>query len=133
MKGDEDMAQSVQITTSASLQDVGALFQKAMRVSWLSENVTGAGTEFQKPPDGAFSDLETDPPQFSVMALLGGRGAEIQKSAVYMYAWDRGSKREIELQVGKSLAAFGVKARGKMRKFAAELHTIDPSAVVSGL
>jgi hypothetical protein len=104
-----------------------------MRVSWVSENITGAGTQFQNPPPSAFDSVASDPPTFSVMAILGGRGAEIQRSAVFMYGWDRRDHREIVLTVGKSLGAFGVKANMKMRRFVGALRMTDPSATCEGL
>lgn len=116
----------VAIQTQVPMQQVGELFRRSMRVSWVSENITGAGTQFERPPADAFDDLNTDPPHFTVMAILGGRGAQIQKSAVHMAAWDRGSHREIQLAVGKNLGALGFKAKGKMRKFVEALSVVDP-------
>jgi hypothetical protein len=120
----------VTITTTASIRDAVGLFEKSMRVSWFSENISGAGTTFEPPRTSAYPD---DPPQYATMALLGGRGAEIQKSAVHMYAWDRGDHREIQMAVGKNLGALGMKAKGKMRKYVAALQTIDPSLSTTGL
>lgn len=128
------MAQTpVEIRTYASVQDVADAFRHSMRVSWLSENITGAGTQFESPRSDVFSDIETDRPDFAVVAILGGRGAELQKSAVHMSVWDRGEFREIELLVGKSLAALGIKAKAKMRKFAATLQQMDPQLQCVGL
>ncbi len=123
----------VQITTKFSMQEVGELFRRAMRVSWFSENISGAGTQFEKPPVDAFNELNQDQPHFSVMALLGGRGADIQKSAVYMYAWDRGDHVDIVMFVGKNLGALGLKSRSKMKKFIGALQAADPTTEYVGL
>lgn len=121
------------MTTALSLEEIAEIFRRAMRVSWVSENITGAGTTFEAPQGNAFSQLQTDTPDFSVMALLGGRGADIQKSAVHMYAWDRKERREVQLVVAKNLGAFGVKATSKIRRFADEIRSTDSSATVQGL
>jgi hypothetical protein len=60
------------------------------------------------------------------MAKLGGRGAEIQGSAVHLHAWDRGDHREIMLSVEKNLAALGLKARMKVDRFLSALQAVDP-------
>jgi hypothetical protein len=125
--------QLIRIRTTAPLEDAAGLFRQAMRVSWVSENITGAGTQFGTPPASAFDSLDKDPPTFSVMAVLGGRGAEIQQSAVFLHAWDRGDHREIVMTVGKSLGALGIKANSKMRKFVAALRLTDPAAECEGL
>ncbi|MCM2422178.1 hypothetical protein [Streptomyces sp. RKAG293] len=125
--------QTVEIVTEASAQDAAALFQKSMRVSWVSENITGAGTEFVEPRGSVFDRLDDDVPDFAVVAMLGGRGAEIQKSAVHMYLWDRGDHREITLGVVRNLGALGLKAKSKMRRFIAALEEIDPSVKYTGL
>lgn len=119
------MSQPVKITTKLSAQDIAALFQLSMRVSWWSEHITGAGTTFEKPPASAFDELNTDTPQFSVRAMLGGRGADIQKSAVDMYIWDRGKHREVLLDTRKALLAFGIKANGKIKKFITAIKAAD--------
>ena len=124
----------VEMITSAPTKDLAEIFRKSMRVSWFSENVVGAGTTFEKPPrDDAFGDLNNNPPAFEVMAILGGRGAAVQKSAVFMYVWDRGDKREVALTVGKNLAALGLKAKAKMRRFADAVVASYPGTSVSGL
>jgi hypothetical protein len=99
------------------LAQVGDVFRRAMRVSWLSENITGAGTTFERAYGDAFDDLDTNPADFAIVAKLGGRGAEIQGSSVHMYVWDRGDKREIDLLVSKHLFALGVKANRKIDRF----------------
>jgi hypothetical protein len=125
--------QSVEIKTKLTMNQSAQLFREAMRVSWLSENITGAGTTFEETPSGAFDSLNADPADFSVMATLGGRGAEIQKSAVHMYMWDRGDHREIVLGIGKNLGALGIKANSKIRRFAAALQAADPSTSYTGI
>ncbi|MFI6333511.1 hypothetical protein [Streptomyces sp. NPDC050535] len=125
--------QTVEIVTEASTQDAAALFRRAMRVSWFSENITGAGTVFDEPRGSVFDNLNQDPPDFAVVAVLGGRGAEIQKSAVHMYVWDRRGRREIRLGVARNLGALGFKAKNKIRRFVAALEEIDPSAKYTGL
>src|SRR2546430_1050611 len=121
------MAKPVRIRTNASIEEAAALFQHAMRVSWISENVLGQGTVFEEPPASVFDSLESDRPHFSVMAILGGGGDEIQKSAVYLHAWDRGEYREIILTVGKNIGALGVKAKMKIRRFMTALQGSDPA------
>lgn len=128
------MAQAnVQIRTSLSIRDCAALFQESMKVSKLS-GWKGQGTEFGKPPvDEAFGDLDEDPPTFSVMAVIGGGGSDWQKSAVRMYAWDRGEATEIEITTGRALLSLGVKAKGKIMRFVQALQASDPSVQYSGL
>jgi hypothetical protein len=121
----------IRIQTAASLEDAANVFQKSMRATWFSENISGQGTEFQTPPAGAFDSARTDPPKFSVMALLGGTGPEALKSAVYMYAWDRGEHREITMTVGRAMGAFGVKANVKMRKFVTALRAIAEASTAA--
>jgi|SRR5882757_10884980 len=125
--------QPVEITTEVSMEGAAALFRKAMRVSWVSENITGAGTTFDEPRGSVFDSLGNDQPDFSVMATLGGRGAEIQKSAVHLHMWDRGSHREILLGVGRNLGAFGIKANRKIRRFVVALQEEDPSLKYTGI
>jgi hypothetical protein len=127
------MAGPVQIKTKLPVRECAALFQQSMRVSRLSE-FKGQGTQFMKPPvDEAFGDLDEDPPSFSVRAVMGGGGAEAQKSAVDLYAWDRDGYTEIELSVGRALFALGFKAKGKIMKFVQVLRQADPSAEYAGL
>jgi hypothetical protein len=123
----------IRIQTTASLEDATGIFQKSMRATWFSENISGQGTEFREPPADVFDSVRSDPPTFSVMALFGGTGPEALKSAVYMHAWDRGEHREIMMTVGKAIGAFGVKANVKMRKFVTALRTVDPSARATGI
>ncbi|NJP44132.1 hypothetical protein [Actinacidiphila epipremni] len=124
--------QPVEITTTLPMEDVAALFQRAMRVSWWSE-FRGAGTQFEEPRGSVFDRLSGDQPDFVVMAVLGGGGTEIQKSAVHMNMWDRGSHREIMLGVGKALGAFGVKANRKIRRFVNALAAEDGSLRYTGI
>jgi hypothetical protein len=132
-RGEIMASQPVEILTNLSIKHAAMTFQQAMRVSKLSE-WKGQGTEFTKPPrDEAFGDLEEDPPDFEVMAVLGGGGSDLQKSGVQMYAWDRGGQTEIVLVAGRALFALGVKAKTKMRKFVDALRAEDPSLQVSGL
>ena len=123
----------VEIITQLSMAEAADVFRGAMRVSWWSENITGAGTTFEGPRGSVFDTVAQDRPDFTVMALLGGRGAEIQKSAVHMYMWDRGAHREIALGVGRNLAAFGIKANRKIRRFVDELTELDPSMKYTGI
>ncbi|MEV7994569.1 hypothetical protein AB0O67_22425 [Streptomyces sp. NPDC086077] len=123
----------VEITTQASMAEAADVFRRAMRVSWWSEHITGAGTTFEEPRASVFEQLHQDKPDFAVMALLGGRGAEIQKSAVHMYMWDRGGHREIALGVGRNLASFGLKANRKIRRFVDDLSDVDPSLEHTGI
>lgn len=125
--------QPVEIDTAVPMQEVADLFRRAMRVSWVSENITGAGTTFDSPRGSVFDNLDNDPPDFSVMATLGGRGAEIQKSAVHMHMWNRGDRREILLGVGRNLGAFGVKANRKIRRFITALEAEDASLKYTGI
>ncbi|WP_369153174.1 hypothetical protein [Streptomyces sp. R17] len=128
------MAESpVEITTRLSMADAADAFRDAMRVSWWHETVTGAGTTFEQPRGSAFDTLAEDPPDFAVLALLGGRGAEIQKSAVHMYMWDRGGHREIMLGVGRNIGSFGIKANRKIRRYVDTLADLDPSMEYSGI
>jgi hypothetical protein len=124
--------EQTRITTILTLQEAAELFRQSMKVSWWSETITGSGTQFSKPLCNAFSELDNDPPSFSVVAKLGGRGAAIQGSAVHMYAWDRGDCREIAIVVEKNLLAVGLKAKRKIDKFlsivqAADLSTKSPN------
>ncbi len=119
------MSQPVKLTTKLSAQDIAQLFRLSMRVSWWSEHITGAGTTFEKPPGSAFDDIDSDPPKFSVRAMIGGRGFDIQKSAVDMYIWDRGTHREVLLDIRKSLGSFGIKANGKIQKFIAAIKATE--------
>jgi len=75
----------------------------------------------------------TDAPDFAVIAVLGGRSAEIQKSAVHVYAWDRGDHHELRLRVGTNLAAIGIKGSMKIRKFVTALQAADPATTCDGL
>jgi hypothetical protein len=50
-----------------------------------------------------------------------------------MYMWDRGAHREIALGVGRNLAAFGIKANRKIRRFVDELTELDPSMKYTGI
>jgi hypothetical protein len=101
-----------------------------MRVSWLSENITGAGTTFDRAYEDAFDGLDSDPADFSIAAKLGGRGAEIQGSSVHMYIWDRGDKREVHLLISRHLLAIGFKANRKIDRFIRQLEAIDTSTTV---
>ncbi|MDG9708550.1 hypothetical protein [Streptomyces sp. DH10] len=128
------MAKSpVEITTQLSMAEAADVFRGAMRVSWWNENITGAGTTFEEPRGSVFDTVAEDRPDFAVVALLGGRGAEIQKSAVHMYMWDRGAHREIMLGVGRNLGAFGIKANRKIRRYVDALTDLDPSMKYSGI
>ncbi|MCX4997354.1 hypothetical protein OG739_32160 [Streptomyces longwoodensis] len=123
----------VEITTQLSMAEAADVFRSAMRVSWWSEHITGAGTTFEEPTGSVFDSVAEDRPDFAVMALLGGRGAQIQKSAVHMYMWNRGGHREIMLGVGRNLAAFGIKANRKIRRYVDALAEADPSLEYSGI
>jgi hypothetical protein len=123
----------VSIKTKVPLRNTDQLFRRAMRVSWISENITGSGTKFGKPPSDAFDDLDHDPPQLAVMAILGGRGLDVQGSAVHMAAWQRDGYTEIQMLVGKNLGAFGLKAKSKMRGFLASLRAEDPATECVGM
>ena len=123
-------AHRVQIITQLPMSQVADIFRHAMRVSWASEHITGAGTTFEQPYGDAFDQLDGDPADFAVVAKLGGRGAEIQGSSVHMYMWDRGAKREIDLLVSKHLLALGVKANRKIDRFIVDLRAADPSTSV---
>jgi len=128
------MAKSpVEITTQLSMAEAADVFRDAMRVSWWSEHVTGAGTTFEQPSGSVFDTVAEDRPDFVVMALLGGRGAGIQKSAVHMYMWNRGPNREIMLGVGRNLGSFGIKANRKIRRYVDALADLDPSMEYSGI
>lgn len=120
--------QPVEIITRASMQEIAELFRRSMRVSWINENVTGAGTRFAEPTESVFDHVDQDRPDFAVVALLGGRGA-----GVHMYVWDRGEQREIAVQVIRTLEALGIKANGKVRRFIAALEEGDPSLKYSGI
>ncbi|MER5857237.1 MULTISPECIES: hypothetical protein [Streptomyces] len=128
------MAKSpVEITTQLSMAEAADVFRMAMRVSWWSEHITGAGTTFEEPRGSVFETVAEDRPDFAVLALLGGRGAEIQKSAVHMYMWNRGGHRQIMLGVGRNLGSFGIKANRKIRRYVDALTDLDPSAEYSGI
>lgn len=128
------MAKSpVEITTQLSMAEAADVFRMAMRVSWWSEHITGAGTTFEEPRGSVFETVAEDRPDFAVLALLGGRGAEIQKSAVHMYMWNRGGHRQIMLGVGRNLGSFGIKANRKIRRYIDALTDLDPSAEYSGI
>ncbi|MFJ8032231.1 hypothetical protein [Streptomyces sp. NPDC096032] len=128
------MAKSpVEITTQLSMAEAADVFHMAMRVSWWSEHITGAGTTFEEPRGSVFETVAEDRPDFAVLALLGGRGAEIQKSAVHMYMWNRGGHRQIMLGVGRNLGSFGIKANRKIRRYVDALTDLDPSAEYSGI
>jgi len=124
--------QPVEISTAASMEEAAALFQRAMRVSWWSE-FRGAGTAFEEPRGSVFDRLDGDQPDFAVMAVLGGGGTDIQKSAVHMNMWDRGSHREILLGVGKNIGALGLKANRKIRRYVDALATVDSSVRYTGI
>jgi hypothetical protein len=124
---------TVEIATEISIQDVADLFQKAMRMNWLNEHILGAGTTFEEPRASVFDNLNEDPPDFAVMALLGGRGGEIQRSAVHMYIWNRGGHREILLGVGRNLGSLGITAKSKIRRFIAALEEEDSSLKYTGI
>ncbi len=126
------MAEPVQIQTALSLEDAARIFQKSMRGTWFSENITGQGTEFMPPPEDAFDGAVSDPPAFAVMAVFGRTNLEAAASAVHMYAWDRGDHRDIQLSVGRAIASFGIKANMKIRKFVTALKTADPDTQTSG-
>ncbi|MFD8375117.1 hypothetical protein ACFV2Z_30780 [Streptomyces sp. NPDC059688] len=123
----------VEITTQLSMAEAADVFRMAMRVSWWSEHITGAGTTFEEPRGSVFETVAEDRPDFAVLALLGGRGAEIQKSAVHMYMWNRGGHRQIMLGVGRNLGSFGIKANRKIRRYVDALTDLDPSAEYSGI
>ncbi|MFF8406234.1 hypothetical protein ACF06P_31955 [Streptomyces sp. NPDC015684] len=128
------MAKSpVEITTQLSMAEAADVFRMAMQVSWWSEHITGAGTTFEEPRGSVFETVAEDRPDFAVLALLGGRGAEIQKSAVHMYMWNRGGHRQIMLGVGRNLGSFGIKANRKIRRYVDALTDLDPSAEYSGI
>ncbi|MFD5159388.1 hypothetical protein ACFWMJ_15140 [Streptomyces hawaiiensis] len=128
------MAKSpVEITTRLSMAEAADVFRRAMRVSWWNEHITGAGTTFEEPRGSVFDTVAEDRPDFVVMALLGGRGAQIQKSAVHMYMWNRGAHRQIMLGVGRNLGSFGLKANRKIRRYVDELADLDPSMKSSGI
>ncbi|MFF0204856.1 hypothetical protein [Streptomyces sp. NPDC005017] len=128
------MAKSpVEIRTQLSMAEAADVFRQAMRVSWWNENITGAGTTFEQPSGSVFDSVAEDLPDFAVMALLGGRGAEIQKSAVHMYMWNRGDHREILLGVGRNLGSFGIKANRKIRRYIETLTVLDPALKYSGI
>lgn len=76
----------VQIQTALSLEDAASIFQRSMRGTWFSENITGQGTEFMTPPKDAFDGARSDPPTFAVMAVFGRTSLEASASAVHMYA-----------------------------------------------
>ncbi|MEU8715243.1 hypothetical protein [Streptomyces sp. NPDC048663] len=123
----------VEITTRLSMTEAADVFRTAMRVSWWNENITGAGTTFEEPGGSVFDTVAQDRPDFAVIAVLGGRGAEVQKSAVHMYMWDRGGHREIMLSVGRNLRSFGLKANRKIRRYVDELAELDPALEHSGI
>lgn len=122
----------VRIQTKLAVRDAADLFQKSTQVSWLS-NFKGQGTEYTKPPGSAFDDLDDDPPAFSVMATLGGGGAESQATDVVLLAWDRGERRELVVMDGKALLSLGIKSKRMVRKFIAALQAADPSVEYAGI
>ena len=122
----------VEIQTKVSVRDAAELFQDSMKVSWVS-NFKGQGTQFSKPPGNAFSDLDNDPPSFSVMATLGGGGADSQATDVVLLAWDRGDRRELQVMDGKALFSLGMKSKRLVRKFVTKLQEADPSLEYVGL
>ena len=124
-------AHRVRLVTQLPMAQVAEIFRRAVRVSWFSENITGAGTTFEQPYGDAFDQLDTDPADFAIVAELGGRGLEIQGSSVHMYMWDRGSKREIHLLVSKHLLAVGMKAQRKIDRFIADLRSADSTTTVT--
>jgi hypothetical protein len=122
-----------QIQTSLAIREVAALFQQAMRVNFIDE-LLGRGTKFSKPPtDEAFGDLDDDPPSFSVMATLGGQRAEVQVSAVVLFAWDRGDHRDLLINEGRALLSMGIKSKWKVQRYVAKLQELDPTLKVVGL
>ena len=123
---------SVQVQTKLPVRECAALFEQSMKVSWLS-NFKGQGTSFSKPPGNAFSDLDGDPPTFSVMATLGGGGGEAQATDVVLFAWDRGDRRDLQVMDGKALLSLGMKSKSKVKKFVAALQAADPSVQYAGL
>lgn len=126
-------AHRVRVVTRLTLQDISEIFRRAMRVSWISENITGAGTTFERPYGDVFDELNADPADFSIIANMGGRGAEIQGSSVHMYAWDKGDHREVHLLVSRKLLSFGAKANKKIGRFVQHIRTSDASTTVTGL
>jgi hypothetical protein len=126
------MAKPTKINTQASVQDAAGLFRRAMRVSWVSENVTGRGTQFETPAVHAFDGLAADPPSHSVVAMIGGGGHETQQSAVCLHVWDRGDYRDLVLVVQRDIAALGIKANLKIRRFETALQALDSSMQRAG-
>lgn len=123
---------NVEIRTSLPVRDCASLFEESMKVSRLSE-FKGQGTSFSKPPGDAFSDLDDDPPAFSVMATLGGGGGEGQATDVVLFAWDRGDRRELHVMDGKALFALGMKSKSKVKRFVSALQAADPSLEYAGI
>lgn len=122
----------VEIQTKVSVRDAAELFQDAMKVSWIS-NFKGQGTEFGRVPTNAFSDLDDDPPTFSVMATLGGGGSDAQATDVVLLAWDRGDHRDLLVMDGKALLSLGMKSKSKVKKFVAALRAADSSVQCTGI
>lgn len=122
----------VEIQTQLPVRDAAEIFKEAMKVSWIS-NIKGQGTEFGNVPRNAFSDLDDDPPTFSVMATLGGGGTDAQATDVVLLAWDRGSRRELVVMDGKALLSLGMKSKSKVKKFVASLKAADPSVQFVGI
>lgn len=123
---------NVQIHTNLPVKDCATLFEQSMQVSFVS-NIKGQGTQFSKPPTNAFSDLDDDPPAFSVMATLGGGGAEVQATDVVLLAWDRGDRRELRVMDGKAVLSLGMKSKSKVKKFVSALQGADPSTEYAGI
>lgn len=123
---------SVDVGTRLSVRECASLFEQSMKVSFIS-NMKGQGTSFSKPPGNAFSDLDNDPPTFSVMATLGGGGFEAQATDVVLLAWDRGDRRELQVMDGKALLSLGMKSKAKIKKFIAALQAADPTLQYAGM
>ncbi len=123
---------NVEIRTTLAVKDCASHFEDSMGVSWVS-NLKGQGTSFGKPLSSAFSDLNNDPPTFSVMATLGGGGVDAQATDVVLLAWDRGDLRELKVIDGKALLSLGMKSKGKVKKFIAALQSADRSVEYSGI
>lgn len=104
-----------------------------MKYNFVKE-LMGQGADFQKPPrDDAFGDLDDDPPDFEVMAVLGGSKSDWQKSGLVMYAWKRTDHTQVVVTTGKSLLSAGLAAKQKLRKFVNAIQGADPSAEIVGV
>lgn len=119
--------QNVTLLTTLTTAQAAEIFRESMKKGLLG--LLQGGTEFGTPTSTPFDTVDTDPPDFSVLADVPT--SRSSSSVIHLYVWDRGPHRQVQVVAFGGFLSLGVNSGHKVNRFVSQLQLADPSARVA--